>query len=199
MTLHSNTFIHYTNFSTLWLQLQLQLQLQLHYVTLHYANFTTLHSHKLQLQLQLHYFTLHYTRLYYSTQHYSTLHHITLHCTRYTTPQLQLQLHYTNYTALQLQPHYTTTALHHTTSTSCGWGDHCNHCNHSKIHYSNHLSVHQWIRPAISQQLTFPIVSYLWNFRQDLVRYYWYTTYHRLQNKECLFPWRVSRLASVGN
>ena len=48
---------------------------------------------------------------------------------------MQLQLHYTNYTAPQLQLHYTTTtaALHHTTSSSCGWGrpnDHCNHCNH---------------------------------------------------------------------
>ena len=42
--------------------------------------------------------------------------------------------------------------------------------------YSNHLSVHQWIRSAIhaSQQLTSPIVSYLWNFRHRLVRYYWY-------------------------
>ena len=38
----------------------------------------------------------------------------------------RLQLHYTTATA----------ALHHTTSSSCGWGDrpgdHCNHCNHSK-------------------------------------------------------------------
>jgi len=39
------------------------------------------------------------------------------------------------------------------------WGDHCNHCNHSKKHNSNHLSVHQWIRSAIrdSQQPTSPI------------------------------------------
>ena len=80
---------------------------------------------------------------------------------------MQLQLHYANYTTLQLQLHYTTTtttaALHHTTSSSCGWGDrpgdHCNHCNHSKKHNSNHLSVHQWVRSAIrdSQQPTSPI------------------------------------------
>ena len=38
----------------------------------------------------------------------------------------------------------TTTALHHTTS-SCEWGDHCNHCNHSKKHNSSHLSVHPCI------------------------------------------------------
>ena len=79
---------------------------------------------------------------------------------------MQLQLHYTNYTT-QLQLYYTTTtstaALHHTTSSSCGWcdrpGDHCNHCNHSKKHNSNHLSVHQWIRSAIrdSQEPTPPI------------------------------------------
>ena len=40
---------------------------------------------------------------------------------------MQLQLHYTNYTTPQLQQHYATTtitaALHHTTSSSCGWGD----------------------------------------------------------------------------
>ena len=78
---------------------------------------------------------------------------------------MQLQLHYTNYTTPQLQLHSTTTtaALHHTTSSSCGWGDrpgdHCNHCSHSKKHSSNHLSVHQWIRFAIrdSQQPISPI------------------------------------------
>jgi len=71
--------------------------------------------------------------------------------------QPQLQRHYTNYTTPQLQLRYATTAttaaVHHTTSSSCGWGDqpgdHCNHCNHSKKHNSNHLSVHQWIRSAI--------------------------------------------------
>ena len=53
--------------------------------------------------------------------------------------------------------------LHHTTSNSCGWGDHCNHCSHFKKHNSNHLSVHQWIRSAIcgSQQPTSPIGSLL--------------------------------------
>ena len=52
-----------------------------------------------------------------------------------------------------------TTALQHATSRSCEWGDRCNHCNHSKKHNSNHLSVHQWIRSAIreSQQPTLPI------------------------------------------
>ena len=80
---------------------------------------------------------------------------------------MQLQLHYTNYTTPQLQLHYITTtpaaALRHAASSSCGWGDrpgdHCNHCNHSKKHSSNHLSVHQWIRSAIrdSQQPTSPI------------------------------------------
>ena len=115
-----------------------------------------------------------YTTLCYITLHFTTL------ITHYTTPQLQLQLHYTKYTTLQLQVHYTTTttttALHHTTCSSCGWDDHCNHCSHSKKHNSNHLAVHQWIRSAIrdSQQLTYPIVSYLWNFRHRLVRYYWY-------------------------
>ena len=65
-----------------------------------------------------------------------TLLHITLHYTTLITPQIQLQLHYTNYTTPQLQLHYTTAtstaALHHATSSSCGWGDRCNHCNHSR-------------------------------------------------------------------
>ena len=75
--------------------------------------------------------------------------------TRITLITPQLQLHYATAT--------TTAALHHTTSSSCGWGDrpgdHCNDCNHSKKHNSNHLSVHQWTRCAIrdSQQPTSPI------------------------------------------
>ena len=90
-----------------------------------------------------------------------------------------MQLHYTNCTTLQLQL-TTTTPLHHNYNIlqlhlqhykynyNCTtphyiqqlwWGDHCNHCNHSRKHNSNHLSVHQWIRSAIreSQQLTLPI------------------------------------------
>ena len=163
------TALHYTTLHyhyTTPLQLQLQLQLQLHYTTTtlrytyttpHYTtlHYTTLHySYKATTTATLHYTTLHYTTLHYPTLHYTTL---------ITPPQMQLQLHYTtNYTTPQLQLHYTTTtttaALHHTTSSSCGWGDrpgdHCNHCNHSKKHNSNHLSVHQWIRRAIrdSQQ-----------------------------------------------
>ena len=90
-----------------------------------------------------------------------------------------LQLHYTNYITPQLQLHYATTtttvAVHDTTSSSCGWGDHCNHCNHSSKHNSNHLSVNQWIRSAIrdSQQRTPPIGFLFWNFRHRLMRYYW--------------------------
>ena len=61
---------------------------------------------------------------------------------------MQLQLHYTDYTTPQLQLHYATTtttaALHHTTSSSCGWGDrpgdHSNHSSHSQKRDSNHLS-----------------------------------------------------------
>ena len=84
---------------------------------------------------------------------------------------MQLQIHY---------PNYSTPEQHHTTSSSCEWGDrpgdHCNHCNHSKKHNSNHLSVHQWVRSAIrdSQPPTSPIGFLVWNFRHRLVRYYWF-------------------------
>ena len=102
----------------------------LHYTTPHHATpcHTTLHL-QLQLQPQLRNFTQHGNRLNYPKLHSTTL---------ITPPQMQLQLRYTNDTTPQLQLHYatTTTALHHTTSRSCGWGDrpgdHCNHCSHSK-------------------------------------------------------------------
>ena len=123
---------------------------------------------KLTLRHTTPHLTTPYTQLHYTTLPYPTLHFITLHCaTLITPPQVQLQLHYTNYTTPQLQLHYTktttTAVLHHTTSSSCEWGDrpgdHCNHCSHSKKHSSNHLSVHQWIRSAIrdSQQPISPI------------------------------------------
>ena len=110
---------------------------RLHYTTRHD---TTLHT----THYTLHHATPQHTQLHYTTLPYPTLRYITLHCITLhwfiTPPQMQLQLHYTNYTTPQLQLHYTTTtttaALHHTTSSSCGWGDrpgdHCNHCNHSK-------------------------------------------------------------------
>ena len=132
-----------------------------HYTTLRYATLhhTTLHH------TTPHHTTLHsnYTTLHYPTLHYNTLHYVTLH-----------SLHHhncnCNYTKL-ITPHHnyssttttTTAALHHTTCSSCGWGDrpgdHCNHCNHSKKHSSNHLSVHQWIGSAIrdSQQPISPV------------------------------------------
>ena len=163
----------------------------LHYITLHSATLhsTTLHSspvHSTTLRCTNYnysynytYATLHHTRLDYTTWHYPTLH--TLHSIHH--HKMQLQLHYTNYTTPQIQLHYATAtntaALHHTTSSSCGWGGrpggHCNHCSHSKEHSSNHLSVHQWIRSATrdSQQPSSPIGFLFWNFRHRLVRYYW--------------------------
>ena len=88
----------------------------------------------------------------------------TLGYTNYTAPQpqlqLQLRLHYTNYTTLQLQLHYTTatTALHRTTSSSCAEVTTATTTTTPKENY-NHLSVRQWIRSAIrdSQQPTYPI------------------------------------------
>ena len=62
----------------------------------------------MQIQLELHYLTQHYITLI--TLHYNcNYHYIALHDT---TLQLQLQLHYANYTTLQLQL-TTTTPLHY--------------------------------------------------------------------------------------
>ena len=125
------------------------LLIALHYATLHYATLRNATLHTTQHNTTHHNTTLHYTTPHYTqfatlphiTLHYTTLHYITLHyATLVTPPQMHLQLHYTNCTTPQLQLHYTTTTttaeLHHTTSSSCGWGDrpgdHCNHCSHSK-------------------------------------------------------------------
>ena len=44
----------------------------------------------------------------------------------------------------------------------------------------NRPSIHQWIRFAhASQQLTSPIISYLWNLRRSFVRHYWYIIYNK--------------------
>ena len=132
-----------------------------HDTTLHYTNHNYSYNYKYAT------LTLRYTRV-----HYITLPCITLRYTHYTTIviifprgrfitlhslQMQLQPHCTNYITPQLQLHYTTATttapLHQTTSSSCGWGDwpgdHCNHCNYSQKHNSNHLWVHQWIRSAV--------------------------------------------------
>ena len=167
---------------------QLQLQLQLHYITQHYSTLITLHCattttatattttttlHYTTLcysynDITWHYTTLDYATLYHATVQNITAHYTTLRYTSYTTPQLhlQLRLHYTNY--ITFHCHYNSTTLHHSYNYNCAtpryiqqlwWGDRCNHCNHSKKHNSNHLSVHQWIRSAIrdSQQPTSPI------------------------------------------
>ena len=182
---------------------QFQLQLQLQYNTLHYI---TLHN-TLPQYTTPHYTTLHYTTInctmlhhthnynhnysyatiHYTSRDYTTLRDPILHYTRPSTPR-QCNCKCTTLITQRLQLHYitstTTAALHHTTSSSCGWGgqpgDHCNHCNHSKKHNSNHLSVHQWIGSAIrdSQQTTSPIGFVFWNFRHRLVRYYWNIVLH---------------------
>ena len=110
----------------------------LHFTTLRYSNYITLHYnwnyhyialHDTTLKLQLHYFTLQYARLRYtiprySTQHYSTINYSTLvtphhnyncNCNYYTTSQLLYNTTTTynyNSTTLQLQLHL---QLHYTT------------------------------------------------------------------------------------
>ena len=103
------------------------------------------------LQMSHTHTTLGYTRRQYTTVHYTTLlYNYNYNCNYNYTTLIKL---------LQLQYATTTTALHHAISSSCVWGDRCNHCSLSKKHNSNHLSVHQWICSAIrdSQQPTSPI------------------------------------------
>ena len=62
----------------------------------------------------LHYSALQYTTLDYTTTHNTAAHYTTFHYTRYTTPQLQLQLHYTNRITIT-----TTAPLHYSYNYSC--------------------------------------------------------------------------------
>ena len=134
---------------------------QLHYITQHYTTLITLHYattttattvatttklHYTILQLQLHYLTLHYTTLYQTTVHNTSVHYKTLQYTTLITPHHNYNCNfnncnYTNYITLELQLHYTT--LHYDCSYNYNcttphyiqqlwWGDHCNHCSHSK-------------------------------------------------------------------
>ena len=112
----------------------LTLQLQLRYTTATITTTTALQLQprpQLQLQLQL---PLHYN------YHYATTTATTTASTSTSAAlQLWLQLHYTT----------TTTTLHHTTSSSCGWGDHCKHCKHSKKHNSTFRSISGFTLPSM--------------------------------------------------
>ena len=161
------------------------MQIQIHYITPHYTTLITLHYATTATTTTLHYTTLttttatllyttiRYNTLHYTLPRYSTQHFSTLQYTAVNTPhhKYNCNCNYTNYTTLQPQLR-TTTPLHYNYNYNCNcnctaphyiqrlwWGDHCNHCSHSRKHNSNHLSVHQWIRSAIreSQQPTLPI------------------------------------------
>jgi len=57
----------------------------------------------------------------------------------------------TTATAAQLE-------LHYATSSRCASGD---HCNHSKKHNSNHVSVHQWFAPPSMHRSNSPPIGFL--------------------------------------
>ena len=86
-----------------------------HYIALHYTTIITLHYN-------YNYTTLHYARQHYTIPQYSTQHYSTVHYTTLITPH---QNYNCNYTTLIITQQYnynstTLTALHHTTSSSCG-------------------------------------------------------------------------------
>ena len=103
--------------------------------------------------------TLHYPTLHHTTQHHTTPDHTTPYHTtttiaattattiakyKYTT------LHYVTLLTLQYSTTTATAALHHTTSSSCGWGDRCNHCSHSKKYSSNLNHVDSLCHPCVA-------------------------------------------------
>ena len=134
--------------------------MKLQYATLRYTNYYYNHSY---YSYKYNYTTLHYTMLDYTTTlNYTTARNTTEHYTTLITPhQLDLQLQYTNYDALQvqLQPQLSYTTLHppvvgavtdQVTAAAT--------VTTSKKHNSNRLSVHQWIRFVIRPRpYRFPI------------------------------------------
>ena len=160
----------------------LQLQLPLLCTTRHYT------------QLQLHYVTLQYTRLHHTIPRYSTQHYSTLQYTTLITPQLQLQL--------QLQLHYANYIT--TTTTTCNYNSTTVQLQqHLQLQIQlRYTTLHpaivvRWpLQPLQPPQKTTPTtfrsisgfalpsvshnnqpllsVSYFWNFRHRLARYYWY-------------------------
>ena len=145
------------------LQLLLQPQLQLHCATLHLRNTTQDHT-------ALHYTTLHSIALRYTTLRYATLHYtIQLHNTTATkTTTTTTTTTATATAAIQRQLQYATPR--YIQQLWVRWP-----LQPIQKDNSNHFLVLQWVRSAIhaSQQLASPIVSFLWNFRHRLVRYYW--------------------------
>ena len=167
-----------------------------HLLQLHY-NYNYHYSLNFNFNLNFNYTTATTTTTlhYITTTTTTTLHYTATRTTSTgtttssTTLQLQLQLQLQLRLQLQRQPRYTTPA--HTTFSSCGRVD---HCNHSKKNSSNHVSVHQWNRSAIhvSQQLTSLIVVYLCNFHHCLVRYYWCIKHHHR-----MVSWTIPNMISL--
>ena len=157
--------------------------MRLHYHYFHYNTLRYIHNYT-----ALHYTTLNYTTLCHTTVQNATVHETTLHwihhATATTATAATLIAQHYNYNSATLR-NYNCIAPHYIQQV--WWGDHCNQRSHSKKNNSSHLSVHQWIRPVISdsQQRTSPKGFPFWNFRRRLVRYYWYMRYS--QNKHRLF------------
>ena len=76
--------------------------------------------------------------------------------------ELQLQCNY-NYTNIQLQLrlqlHYAT-SLHHTTSSTCGWSDHCNHLKTTQLQPPFGPSADSLCHPCITTtHLSYSVLS----------------------------------------
>ena len=140
------------------------MQIHVENTTLRYTTLIALHNTNYTTLVTVHY--IKYIRTTTTTTNTATpattttLHCSTLHYTNCTTLQLQLipqiQLHthtlirlLYNYESITLRYNYNCATPQHSTSSSCGRGDRCNHCSHFKKHNSNYLSVHQWICSAI--------------------------------------------------
>ena len=122
------------------------------YITLHYAtlHYTTAQHSTTQRSARQHSTAQDNTRQDNTTQHHTTTTTSTTTTTATATAITTTTTTTTTLRTLQRQIRYT--ALHHSTSSGCGWGY---HCNHSKTRHSNHLRVRSAIHA--SQQPTLPI------------------------------------------
>ena len=111
-----------------------------HYTIWHYtAPHSTTTATTTTTTTTVHYSTLHYanamTLCDTTPRQHATVQDTTAHCTHDTAPNdcncttlITRQHRYNSITTIA------SAARHDATSSSCGWSDHCNRCNHSKKH-----------------------------------------------------------------
>ena len=143
----------------------------LHYTTLialHYTNY-----------IKLHYTTVHYLHDNYNNYYYHSYNYNYNYTTWHYTALITLQqttttnANETTTTFHYITQHYTTLiTLHY--NYNCNYCKHCSHSKNTQLQSPFGPSVGSLCHPWFTTTQPLLWVSYFWNFRHRLVRYYWY-------------------------